>query len=1038
MNAVKLNRASALIFAVVILAVLSGMAVYFITLALLNSQAAGNNSESIRAQMIAQAAIEYAISQIPYATMDVGYSDPRKKHAFQDAPLFDKDTNKRLKEPIEIPAENAQKPSFCEGVYNKGPLHFSYTLRKKGVGSTHTEYFATLKLIDANALYNLNSPFDPGNPEQYPFLINLLITSGYTTDRNIAIAMAKKIHARKPYRKIDELLHLLTGVAPTMNRQQLNRFKCYVTTASWGYDHAIKHSSACTLTSIQKETRYPININFAPLPVLYALLWGIKGNRSKGESLPPAINNTIDKNLAEKLAQTIRKRIRPDGSDGKPETDPSKWNPFKTWDELEDYLRDPSQSGLAPREADLVFAAIYPYVRLNKKDADFYHFREYDKFDVVVGTSDVCLFSPGVYNIESYGRAVAFGEKLVGNAKIIQDVRLWKPHLKTTQTDFASERESPDTGKNTFAWTAIKPRVPAKHAATSREDPHPDLGTIFAKNPQENLECKYWNHASEKRPDGSRMRDPDTAEAEGEWDNSKIEFWFKPGYDFDVASETPCDLAEWHTKSGVPGGCWAVTRCGYDKLLKSLNEASEDGHYLRLSRTYVGKVSGAAGYARREDPGSPKIIKETRIFYGQTLHGDAKERLRQAGRSLYGDIVDQLNVMYEGTKRSFMPVMGEETKLGENFYKLVYSSFACGYDYRYVPKTTCQVKSQIFTWDPWNGGQWQFDVFEVLVRFMLSDAYSNIARFESKYGNYDLNLPKAYWENIFTGKPELQKIDRDEKKQYQHEGAIDINEFPHKPIQTTYRYSRSEYRIRIDLKQGYWYHFHGEWDKMLVTRFEVRSNARMEDGGDSTLYTGALDKNSMGGPLHIWLWNHNDGKALKNGKRYLSDKCTIYQSTYDGSGSNTGDQDRYRDTNLEANFSCDKAKIDRPYARFGTLNWTCFIPKCTKKEADPPVNIKTAVFKVNIDTNSSYACYNSDGSFYDPDGSGSACISNSLFDTYLHKDQLLYYRLEFANIKESSNPKYATAPFQTCVFDSLTFYFLIKPEILNHKVVLAE
>ena len=1017
MNAVKLNRASALVFAVVILAVLSGIALYFVTLSLTDYRAAGNNAETIRARMIAQAAIQYAIAEIPYTTMDVGYSDPRKNHAFQDPPMIDATTKKRLKEPIEFPVENAQKPSFQQGSYNVGPLHFNYSLRKKVTGDNTTEYFATLKLVDANALYNLNSPFDPANPEQYPFLINLLITSGYTNDRSTAIAMAQKIHARKPYRKIEELLHLLTGVAPIMNRDQLDRFVCYATVNSWGYDQSIIHSSACTLADIKKETRYPININFAPLPILEALLWGISGASVYATT-------TIDETLAKNLAAKIRKRIRPDDVDGDPETDPSTWNPFKTWDELEDYLIDNAQSGLSEEQAHLVFANIYPYVRLNKKDPDFYHFRKFDKFDVKVGTTDVCLFSPGVYHIESVGRAVAQGVKLVGNAKVIEDIRLWKPHVKTTQLDFASERETPDSAKNTFAWSAIQPRIPAHHNVSSRSDPHEHLGYIFAKNPEESLKCRYWNgtrDATENRPDGARMVDPDYVEAVGEWDDSKIDFWFKPGYDFDVDCAV-CDLAEWHTKSGVPGGCWAVTRCGYDKL--SSPDTTSDGHYLRLTRTYVGKISGAAGYNSRQ------YSPETRIFYGQPLLGDAKDRLKQAGRSLYGDIVDQYNVMHQGSQTSFMPVTGEEELLGENFYKLVYSSFACGYEERYVPKTTCKVKSQIFTWDPWNGGQWVFDTFIVTVRFMLADAYSNIARFENeKYGDYDLTLPKAYWENIFSGKPDLLIVNRNA---YQNEGARDIDLFPHKPIQTEYKYSRSEYRTRIDLKKGYWYHVHGEWNNMLVTRLEVRSNARMQDGSDDTLYVGELDKNSMGGPLHIWIWEHIASKALEDGKRYLSHNCTIYQSTYDGS--NTSDQDRYRDTNIEAKFLCDKAKIDAPYARFGTLNWSCFIPKSVAKEATPLVNIKTAVFKINIESRSGYACYNSDGSFYD----GGAGISDSLFDTYLTKDNTINYRVEFANIPGSGTPTYPTAPFQTCVFDSLTFYFLVKPEILSHKIVVED
>ena len=138
----KKESGIALVVTTAILMLLSILAVGFVKMALLERKIATHGAEKSQAFLAAQAGIEYALLVIPLQAFKAAYSDPKSEYQFNES--------------VEVPVTQSQEPSFKKTKHPVGEFFFSLEA-VPGVA------YSTLKIIDANALFNLNSPIDGGD-----------------------------------------------------------------------------------------------------------------------------------------------------------------------------------------------------------------------------------------------------------------------------------------------------------------------------------------------------------------------------------------------------------------------------------------------------------------------------------------------------------------------------------------------------------------------------------------------------------------------------------------------------------------------------------------------------------------------------------------------------------------------------------------------------------------------------------------------------------------------------------------------------------
>lgn len=465
---------------------------------------------------------------------------------------------------------------------------------------------------------------------------------------------------------------------------------------------------------------------------------------------------------------------------------------------------------------------------------------------------------------------------------------------------------------------------------------------------------------------------------EDDWEDDGFDLWIKPGYK--VPNEYV--IAEKHEPASAGG--YIITRCSYEKDIDSSSSAK----YVSLTRTYA--MTDANTFRARKYP--------TRVFYGLPLRNNAREFMMQEGaNNIYYIVLGELIKLHAEINDKEMYYDVNFDSFRDEFYRKVYASFGSGHADVQEPKATFEIGWMIIKISP-GGIDIQYKKKTVTVWFRIYGGYNTIrVTCPGTCSNLIVNLKHAYWHYVFNTETTSPQIEYNVTRKSVRKEALDINPVPSTPIKHNYRYSRTQYRARIDLEPGHWYHITGRWtsDDMLIEKLTVTTKNKVVDG--------AIVKRTLGGPMRVWPYVY-----YEEGTRYRSEECTIYQSTYRTNGNEIK---RYRPTGFIGNYECvreeEKSEKDR-FIEFGTLNWTCFMPEG-----------KYSQLKLRVAKGDKYYSFLSNGT-----PKKTTFPVNPFFERNL-KGEKLRYHIVLGNSEENKE-----FYFETSMFKNLTFYFLLKPALV--------
>lgn len=966
-----------LVFAAAALMLLSLVAVGFVRLAVLEMNVGGNYAESTQAHMAAQSGIEYALVQLPLEAFQAAYSDPASDYQFKDS--------------LDTGVAHSQAPSFLRG---RHPLGFSYSLELQP-----GTLYATLKIIDANALFHINAP-DSRHYRQ--MLQNLLcgVAGLPVAECDGVIAAIRNRRARYgDYAVPADLGHLVQE--NLLSAAQLETLSVYLTTHAWCDDKSIRYGSPDG--RIEYDRRAPLNVNLAPKPLLMAALSGIRGR-----SPFAAVDTWIAERVATWVADELHERIH--GSETKTRRCAAgcalcgKKGPFETWLDVEHFFLNELVSDPATQmtrdEAELIFANVYPDVRLNKKDPDRFHLRKFDKLDITAGTTDFCLFSPGIFLLTSAGRVVRAGE-VRGLAVVSAYYRLWRPHFLTSQEEFDRDRVMMAVADDKMMflngfdmWTGPGPVTPN---GLLYGMPQQAAGYLFAANPQSPAACTFWpseaTAAMESRCDG--VVNGETGSVKTAPFQGGFSLWLKPGYAGGLEHGVPSmEIAEEHLPA--IGGGVIVTRCAYQFELDAAGNISKS--YITASRTYTADID------------SPPRQYPVTVIYGAPVRPDAIQVLRETAKNLYDDLAAKMsgnmkNVDGDKPYIRLVAMSGEAEKLADNLAPFLYSALSTGDFLGSEREFYCYLKVQKnpVTHIDHNTGQpvfagWQdAGQFPVQGRIAVNLDTTN-AHYSGGGNQYDgtvplrnfLQAPCPLKKCVFDGEPQTRQVTRDAE---QPGGLRDVENAPYPPLHP-FSYSRTEFRAEIVLQKGVWYHLDCRWGSGK----EVMTIASLTVTSLQGIVSGRMAEDMIEGPAHVWVMKDKPNW----GARYLAPGCVLYQS-----GAPTGGvPQRYRDVKMKIKPELSGLASGRP-CKFATLAWSAFLPP--KKSA--AVQVKdgagnAAVFSMN----------------------GKAAGVNSLFAQPVYDGAALH---DFT-IDIAFYDSVATVPnaFETPQLDYLVLYLLFNDPVL--------
>ncbi|NUM34456.1 MAG: hypothetical protein HUU50_07920 [Candidatus Brocadiae bacterium] len=916
------RKAASLFMSVLCLALLTVMGLLFFRMTLLFQSSSSSKNAYTYAKLIAEAALQYAIVEIPNVAMDRAYSDPFKPHQFGP------NHSSAYQDPVSIPIEHGRefnKPSFKLGEYKvkvneNEELNFSYSLKDQNDALYET--YATLKIIDANALLNINAPLNI-DPKTTPsidtlrkttfgkllknLLENIVFSSSFDKKKipDITDSILQRRQVYGAYKKMLDLSHLREEKV-LESKEDLDIFTKYITLHNWANKKALIYGKE------EFEDRTPVNLNLAPKALLKAVM-----------------QNIVKNNLENLAKEIIQYRENKKG--------------FKNWNEVEKFFLD--SKNLTKDLAYKLFANVYPGVLFNDHDPDELHYRPYDKLDLTQteGTTEFCLYSPGIFHIESLGRSIHINNKMVSRAKIVCNIKLWEKHIVNTQEDF----NKVSTSLN--AWRANYIELISGKPNEYKAGKNPYFGYLFEGNPEFNTKgsqddsrvgCAFWFAGTEpknRRVDGEFMElkssarggYPDMkAEPQGKYAiGDKFELWFKPGTNYDGKK------IEIMRKCEEGYGGTIITRCAYDPELSS-SGGKKSGFVL--TRTLV--ITNTSGGGTRRD--------NARVFYGKKLNsrGELRGKLKSTGRNLYFQILDALNDDYKNTDSYCVPIFPEERSFQDKFSRKVYGAY--GGDANETVSFQTKFLKKTFNWDTM-----EYDETEIVVtvKCVTSSSWNTaiILSPEPKKKNFKIrennDTSYTFHKDIFG----VQNItDHHFTRTYpQPEETEDINKFPAMDSHNDkYTQSRSERRIYKEApKPRHWYRIMGSWtqEDIIVESFTLYerkpADPAKREPGKVIEYKGEIYNPGIGGPIHIWRLK-DASKYEKGHAHFICHGCTIYQSLSDADWNNV----RYKETAFQAKIDClavlpkekqdDTSKIDEGFRlMFGTASWTSFEP-LDKKE----------------------------------------------------------------------------------------------------------
>ena len=1145
MIANKSNKAIVLIATIATLAVISVILMFFAQSSMFERQLTSNDNLERQAKLVATASIEWAASHIPTLAMgaDGGDSSVKSKAYSSVADFYQFKVNGEVGYDPHCPVEEhystsgqggyTGKPSFYYENKEEQELPYEYSYRQDfdinmvSLPTVHNKnskvknntpeteeiekkrrwtVHSTLKCVDANAFWNINSPIN-NTKANYKNMVESLVSVVLGTNGEIVQKWVEE-RGKGEFADLGDFRKRMSSVK-SLKQKDLDKLCRYITVDSWGNEKSFKYGANYTnydqeLSAIF-EKRYPININVASWEILATVFATIEANN----------NISIDReNEAIPLAKDIvQKRYSNPGKS------------FKTWNEVEKYLYD--YDGLSKDKAETIFAVIYPGMLPHKKSPNKAQYRKFDKSDITVGTTECCLFSPGVFYCEAIGRVIEYNKKpytVLAHSKVSVNMKLWESYIVNSQSDFEWQRHEGDRTLATWSgveggyypeeYPAQKTESKAKNEVSAgfiQERGFWDSGN--AKFPDA---CRYWSWAekdsgktednlNEKRVDGIYMKQSDKffpgileeayntkSETKKKWDDDEwkdnkwqdngFDLWIKPSYNDGDEAETPLKesllIAVKKEKAETTSPkCYILTRCSYDF------DSSDESPYLTISRTLVTDEKTSDDSLRTPTDGSKD---KYRIFYNSTIFSEDKQKeLFHDGQITYQRFYAYLLEHWD----EFF----SEDEVPEQDYTIPQDEFASDFVnkvYRAIMQEDTKVKInyKVIAVNPWEGQQTIYN--GQLIIFLpknSNETHDNpeeektnwcYAQIDSGFGGHkdlfqlynESELLYIYhYNNIFTtqdcvskieeenGKIDFGKIEKNRlyysyvQRDNPQKEAKEIAWFPGKndsdpnvPIQTKYKYSRTESRIPITLYKGCWYHIHARWekDKILLTDFKVH----YKDGDNIKEEQGKLYKNLFGSPGRVWAINekntetgsyppdpHKEGNKTyfycnncvisfshyltqKKAWRYWSNNGTssIYTGNFNEGNSDTGDQEEDNKFNLPKMWKAQKHHKDFYY---GTVAWTHFYPK---DEEGNPIKDKETIFKINGKTFSNYG----------QDSNPPANKPNSIFmQQYSNKgnDPNASFRFEL----HDKGDDISASHLETTIVDRVVLYMIVQPQPLH-------
>ncbi|MBI4617544.1 MAG: hypothetical protein HY720_28290, partial [Planctomycetes bacterium] len=442
------KRASVLVVVLGVLIVLSTLAIAFARISSLERTASTTRVDEVRARFLAWAGVERALAEARVAS--------QRPWDAPDAAWFYRGTAGNSAGNGVLLAE-ATLPSFLAG-NDPGGRAYSGSLPPtyEPLGDTYV-----VKVLDAGSMIDLNAPSDPRRAPADEPLVRMLSNLSRALDPGNPPITPVEAEMVLAYRQTlqdgrfwDER-ELLGIPGNPVTEEDFGLLEDFVTTWAWADPAMVAPMDPALVPAVGndvagrvptgdvvREIRRPVDVNTAPREVLAAVFADLAAlridrdlNRMPAGGTRWQATGRADRTTpvsfaqASSLAQAIVTRREA--------------TPFRNWAEFRSFLDAQVTGGAIDRlQALAILANCDPNVDTHRANPGLPVFREIDKFDLVVSTTEFSFSSMGVFEIESLGRVTHEGGEILAQARVRAAIEVYQVLRHTTQGDFERGRIS--------------------------------------------------------------------------------------------------------------------------------------------------------------------------------------------------------------------------------------------------------------------------------------------------------------------------------------------------------------------------------------------------------------------------------------------------------------------------------------------------------------------------------------------------------------------------------------------------------------------
>ncbi len=432
------QRAFVLLIVVSMVSILSILAVTFTMIARVERHVSSNYVDMVRAKMLATAGVDAAMLRLRTD------GSVRMYDAATDPWFYAGTYVAGLPQPA-TKLDDADWPSYRRGTLTVDGQNRGYSGSLAGTYTQLGDTYA-LKISDLAGRININ-----GQETNLAGMLNALGRGINSLDgkpdpirgRGAAIITTRNVQFGGTFKAMDDLLAIFTVA-------EMNVLRDYISIYSWTDKGVIEPRPQSPgqwpvenydfVPPANYPGRHPVNVNTAPLPVVFACLTGLSARIVRGNSLVnvPAIGDPQAVLVARAIG-TARQTT-----------------PFKTWEGFESWV-DTALNMISQDQRGVINANANPNTRLNKFVADAVGAvgntpfgRTADKTDLTFHTTEFAFSSYGWFQIESLGRVLDQNNNTVATAKLRTVVKLFDVLRHTSQRDFLTASQSTGT------WNGVR------------------------------------------------------------------------------------------------------------------------------------------------------------------------------------------------------------------------------------------------------------------------------------------------------------------------------------------------------------------------------------------------------------------------------------------------------------------------------------------------------------------------------------------------------------------------------------------------------